>query len=70
MASDKTKSAREKFRRRKNNLLKKGFQLGKLCDADIAIIIHKNGHFYTYRSKDEESWPPSISQIVRKMPNQ
>ena len=38
----------EKFTRRKSNLVKKADQLPQLCHADLALIIRKNGKYYTY----------------------
>jgi len=54
----------QQFLRRRSNLLKKADQLARLCNADLALIICKNGRYYTYRSTDRESWPPSIKEIV------
>jgi hypothetical protein len=60
----KKKNEREKLRKRKNNLFKKAYELGKLCNVDVAVIVHKNGRYFTYRSTDKESWPPSMKEIV------
>jgi hypothetical protein len=38
MAAGSQKNEREKLRRRKKNLFKKGYELGKLCDIDVAVI--------------------------------
>ena len=62
------KKRSEMMRRRKHGLFKKAYELGKLCDADVAVIVRKNGRFYTYRSTGEESWPPSMAQIVSSIP--
>lgn len=59
-----TKKRSEMMQKRKHGLFKKASEHGKLCDADVAVIVRKNGRFYTYRSTDEKSWPPSIEQIV------
>jgi hypothetical protein len=32
---------------------------------EVALIIRQNGRFFTYRSVDHESWPPSMKEIVR-----
>ncbi|KAF8545270.1 hypothetical protein BDD12DRAFT_811217 [Trichophaea hybrida] len=65
MPSEKTvQNSRNKFRKRKANFLKKAHQLSQLCNADVAVIIYKDGHYYTYRSKDTQTWPPSMQEIV------
>ena len=63
MANEK-KQKREMMRKRKHSLFKKAYELGKLCDADVAVIVRINSRFYTYRSTDKKSWPPSMEQIV------
>ena len=54
----------QQFTRRKSNLVKKAHQLAQLCHADLALIIRKNGRYYTYRSTDHDRWPPTITEIV------
>jgi hypothetical protein len=53
---------RERARKRMKTLVKKAHELAKLCDFDVALIIHKNGRYHTYRSI--ESWLPCMKQIV------
>lgn len=38
----------QQFIKRKLNLIKKADQLAQLYHADFALIIHKNGRYYTY----------------------
>ena len=64
MAAGSQKNEREKLRRRKKILFKKAYELGKLCDIDVAVIHHKNGCYFTYISTDKESWPQSMKEIV------
>jgi len=45
--------------------MKKADQLARLCHADVALIISRNGRYYTYRSTDHERWPLPMSEIVR-----
>jgi len=59
------KAKTQQFTRRKPNLIKKADQLARLCQADVALIIRRNGRYYTYRSIDHDQWPPSLSEIVR-----
>ncbi len=58
------KAKTQQFTRRKSNLVKKADQLARLCHADLALVIRKNGRYYTYRSTDHEQWPPTITEIV------
>jgi hypothetical protein len=62
------KAKTQQFITRKSNLVKKADQLARLCHADLALIIRKNGRYYTYRSTDHERWPPTITEIVRMNP--
>jgi hypothetical protein len=62
------KAKTQQFTRRKSNLVKKADQLARLCYTDLALIIRKNGRYYTYRSTDHERWPPTITEIVRMNP--
>lgn len=38
--------------------------MNKICGADVALIILKEGRYYTYRSIDDEAWPPPMDEIV------
>lgn len=58
------KAKTQQFTRRKPILIKKADQLARLYHADVALIIRRNGRYYTYRSIDHEQWPPTISEIV------
>ena len=55
----------ENLRQRKETLFKKVYKVGKYNGVDVALILHQNGQYFTYRSIDLESWPPSIKEIVR-----
>jgi hypothetical protein len=58
------RNRREQLRRGKRTLFKKAHKLAKVHEIDIAIIMRKNGRYFTYRSLDQESWPPTMKQIV------
>jgi hypothetical protein len=62
------KNKREQLRRGKRTLVKQAHKLATVHNVDIAIIMHKNGQYFTYRSVDRESWPPTMKQIVRRNP--
>ena len=55
----------ENLRRRKETLFKKVYEVGKYDGVDVALILRQNGRYFTYRSIDLESWPPSMKEIVR-----
>lgn len=55
---------RENSQRRKRTLLKKAYEYGELSGADIAFFIYYSGRWFTYRSADRQSFPPSWEQIV------
>jgi hypothetical protein len=66
MATKNTSKRRsENLGRRKKTLLKKVYELGECDGIEVALIIRQNGRFFTYRSVDHESWPPSMKEIVR-----
>lgn len=61
--------ARERFRGRKNCLFKKAYEVGKLYQTDVYLVLYRNHRFYTYSSRDEASWPSSEKQIVGYLHN-
>ena len=62
------KAKTQQFFSRKPNLMKRADQLARLCRADVALIIRRNGRYYTYRSTDREQWPPTMLEIVSDVP--
>jgi hypothetical protein len=60
------RNKREQLRRGRKTLFKKAHKLAKVHGIDIAVIMHKNGRYFTYRSLDQESWPPTMKQIVSR----
>ena len=65
MVTNNRKRRTDNLGRRKKTLLKKAYELGKYDGVDVAVIIRQNGKFFTYRSVDHKSWPPSMEEIVR-----
>ncbi len=68
MAISKSKRRSENLKRRKETLIKKVYELGKDYGVDVALILRQNSRYFTYRSIDLESWPPSMpsmKEIVR-----
>lgn len=64
----KAKNNRERLRRRRLNLLKKAYEIGKDPEIEVAVIILMHGRFFTYRSTAQKSWPPSMEHIVSLTP--
>ncbi len=61
--------ARERFRERKNCLFKKTYEVGKLYQTDIYLVLYRNHRFYIYSSSDEASWSSFEKQIVDYLHN-
>ena len=66
LKAEQKRATREMYRKRKMTLVKKAHELGKLCEVDVAIIICRNGRYFTYRSMERRSWPPFMEQIVSR----
>ena len=60
-----TRLTNEKFRKRKDSLLRKGDELSKLCEAGVYILLYHNNRFYVYTSEESPAWPPTPEKIVR-----
>ncbi|KAF7868886.1 uncharacterized protein EAF02_009622 [Botrytis sinoallii] len=58
--------SRQSSRKRQYGLLKKAEQFRKVANLDVAMILFDpiSQQYCTYRSRDDESWPPSIMEIV------
>lgn len=39
-------------------------QLVQIYNIDLALIIHKNGKYYTYQSIVQGFWPYTITDII------
>jgi hypothetical protein len=50
--------------RRRDTLFIKAYELGKDFGIDVAVILKRNGQYYTYRSIDRPAWPPLMAEIV------
>lgn len=50
--------------RRQTTLIKKAHELGQFPGYDVALFIHKRGRYTGYISKDDDTWPPTMAQIV------
>ena len=53
-----------RFRKRRVGLFKKAYELGKLCGADICLIVYRNKDYYVYKSKSDPLWPPPLLNLV------
>jgi SRF-type transcription factor (DNA-binding and dimerisation domain) len=57
----------ENCRRRKRTLFKKAHEFAEISGADVAFFIYKDGRWFTYKSTNRQSFPPSWEQIVSAM---
>ncbi|KAH7032108.1 hypothetical protein B0J12DRAFT_680546 [Macrophomina phaseolina] len=55
---------KEKFRKRKESLLRKGEELRRLCQAEVHILLRCHGRYCIYTSDERIIWP-SHEDIVR-----
>ena len=55
MATKALKNRSERLKKRKNSLFKKAYELEMLCNVDVAVIVYKNSHYFTYRSINQET---------------
>ncbi|KAG4414838.1 hypothetical protein IFR04_012026 [Cadophora malorum] len=62
------KRENEGINRRKNTLIKKAYEFGEFDGMDVALIICKHGRYTTYRSRDHQTWPPSMAEIDTTYP--
>ncbi|KAF7894686.1 uncharacterized protein EAF01_010136 [Botrytis porri] len=63
-SQDRTR-ARLSARKRQYGLLKKAEQFRRVANIEVAIILYDPtfGEYCIYRSKDDDSWPPSMKSI-------
>ena len=64
MVVNNQKKITDNLGRRKKTLLKKVYELGKYYDVDVALIIHQNSQYITYRSMDLKSFLLSMKEII------
>ncbi len=60
----KNKRKREGVSRKMKTLLRNAYKLGKLPGIDVALVVCNRGRYSTYKSIDQESFPPPMSKIV------
>ncbi|KAK3064456.1 hypothetical protein LTS18_007052 [Coniosporium uncinatum] len=59
----------DRFRKRRNNFLKRANELGQLFDADIYVHICRNRQHYVYNSASERAgWPLTCVELDRMDP--
>jgi hypothetical protein len=56
----------ERIRRKKLTFFNKAFLLSKEDGVETAAIVFQHGKYYTFSSISEDSWPPSMVEIVSK----
>ncbi|KAK6592217.1 hypothetical protein H4I96_12077 [Botrytis cinerea] len=59
--------SRQSSKKRQYGLLKKAEQFRKVAKLDVAMILFDpiSQEYCTYRSRDDDSWPPSITEITK-----
>jgi hypothetical protein len=62
----KVKKGSQRLSRRKETLLKNAYEMGILCDINVVLYLHirKSGRLITYKSINQQCWPPTEEQIV------
>lgn len=58
------RTLREQFRKRRHNFLKSAHLLSEDCEAEIYVLISRGGKYFTFKTSDRPSWPPSQEEIV------
>ena len=64
--TNKVKKRTQRLSRRKETVLKKAHEMGILCDVDVAVYLRyrKSGRLITYKSINQQCWPPTEEQIL------
>lgn len=58
------RNTQKKFRRRKVTLVSKVDDLHRFFEADVILVIQKEGKYYAYISTEVLHWPPTKEQMV------
>jgi hypothetical protein len=59
------KRAASKFSKRRRTLVRRAYDLHKDCDAQVFLIVKKNGKLHVFNSEPSfQDWPPTSDQIV------
>jgi hypothetical protein len=58
------KRKNERLRLRKRTLFRRGYELAKLCNVDVAVVVFQRGQYHIYKSIERDDWPPSMADIV------
>lgn len=61
------KRRNENLRRRIETLLIKAHEIWDIYGVDVAMVLKNNSQYYTYRSTDRPTWPPTMVEIVGNM---
>lgn len=59
-----TRQFHNKRRKRRITLINKAHELATRCDAHVYVLVRYGGRYYSYKSLDQASWPPSQADIV------
>ena len=55
MAAKLKRATDKKFRKRTNNIFKKGDELRSLCEVDVYILLHRKGRYYAEFDRGQKS---------------
>lgn len=55
----------ESFRRRRATLMKNARLLKSKCDADVYMVICRQGKYSMLNTSQDTAWPPSQHEVVR-----
>lgn len=64
--SKQLRAERERFRKRRKDLVKKANELSFFCHTDLYLVMYQSGKYYIYNSTKKQGWPLSEKDLVRK----
>ncbi|KAI9736727.1 MAG: hypothetical protein M1834_000931 [Cirrosporium novae-zelandiae] len=51
------------WRKRTRTILNKLYELSVNCNADVYLLLCRNGKYYVHRSNRKEGWPPTQESL-------
>lgn len=64
--SESSRAKSQQRSRRRKGLLKKAYEYGIECDADVYVVlrIRKDGQIYTFNTDSSGHWIPPLQELV------
>lgn len=59
-----TRTERENFRRRRHSFFKYATDFNTCFNAEVYVLISRNGKLFRFKSTDAHFWPPADKDIV------